>query len=136
MPTSDRAETTNGTTNDRTLIAPTGPALRLAADPVVESDTIAFDRRHTPRHTDGRTGLAVLANEEDGSVALAPVRLFDTSNDGVGLVSKIQPTLGQSARLMIPGASYDGADARIVRVDPDGEGSWRVGMRIRRRLAA
>ncbi len=140
MPTSDHAETTTGTTTATTakpvFIAPTGPALRLASDPVIETDTLAFDRRHEPRHTDGRSGLAVLANEDDGSVALAPVTLCDTSGEGVGLVSKIQPRLGQSARLMIPGASYDGADARIVRVEPDGEGSWRVGMRIRRRLAA
>ncbi|MCB1281365.1 MAG: PilZ domain-containing protein [Salinibacterium sp.] len=130
MATPDRAETTT----DTSIAAPTGPALRLAGQRT-ESDPIPFERRHTPRMTDGRCGLAVLANEDDGSVAIAPVTLCDTSEEGIGLISRIQPRLGQTARLMIPGAPYDGADARIVRVTPEGD-AWRVGMRIRRRLAA
>lgn len=130
MATPDRAETTT----DTTIAAPTGPALRLAGKRE-DTDPIPLERRHTPRATDGRSGLVVLANEEDGSVAIAPVTLCDTSEEGVGLISRVQPRLGQSARLMIPGASYDGADARIVRVTPDGD-AWRVGMRIRRRMAA
>ena len=120
---------------DRSTVTSTGCGLHLAGVPA-QGDTIPFDRRHAPRHTDGRKGLAVLANEEDGSVALAPVELFDTSSEGVGLRCQVEPKLGQAARLMIPGASYDGADASIVRVEPDGNGQWRVGMRIRRRMAA
>ncbi len=122
-------------TTDRSTVTSAGCGLHLAGLPT-EGDAIPFDRRHSPRHADGRKGLAILANEEDGSVALAPVELFDTSSEGVGLRSQVEPKLGQAARLMIPGASYDGADARIVRVEPDGKGQWRVGMRIRRRMAA
>ena len=115
--------------------APTGPALKLTHVPHDPEASIPFDRRETPRLVDGRDGVAILANDDDGSVAIAPVSLRDTSSDGVGLISQIEPRLGQTARLMIPGAAYDGADARVVRVTPEGD-AWRVGMRIRRRMAA
>ena len=129
------AATNNPQATSDTLIE-SGPALRLSPgrDPQAP---IPFDRRESPRMNQMQRGMAILSggSETDLAVAIAPVSIQDASSEGIGMISEIEPKLGQLVRLMIPGASYDGASGRVVRVNQAGD-VWRVGLRIRRRMAA